>query len=227
MQVPPRNQIKRTNVLTVGTRLFCQRPELFPKDTTRPLYAKPQSEHSLTRDTQWVGGSQPTPYGGRLTRGAGMARSRKPANAGRGHSCTESSSHWFEPAKPNRNPIEHPSTLSPASNTSKEAVTVGTRLFLPKTRVISQRHNQAPNAPAPTWNRQLLRPNHCTAFPTPSQFRQIGAGENPVKNPRGCSSLPLSDGGPTRSAMAPSLTDGTGTPIPAISLTLEPSAHSP
>ena len=37
--------------VTVGTRLFCQRPELFPKDTTRPLYAKPQSEHSLTRDT--------------------------------------------------------------------------------------------------------------------------------------------------------------------------------
>ena len=29
--------------------------------------------------------------------------------------------------------------MSPASNTSKEAVTVGTRLFLPKTRVISQR----------------------------------------------------------------------------------------
>ena len=24
--------------VTVGTRLFCQRPELFPKDTTRPLY---------------------------------------------------------------------------------------------------------------------------------------------------------------------------------------------
>ena len=34
-----------------------QRPELFPKDTTIPLYAKPQSEHSLTRDTQWVSGS--------------------------------------------------------------------------------------------------------------------------------------------------------------------------
>ena len=66
-----------------------------------------------------------------------------------------------------------------------------------------------------------------TAFPTPSQLGQIGAGENPVKNPRGCSSLPLSDGGSRRSAMAPSLTDGTGTPIPAISLTLEPSAHSP
>jgi len=48
---------RRRAGVTVGTRLFCQRPELFPKDTTRPLYAKPQSEHSLTRDTQWVGGS--------------------------------------------------------------------------------------------------------------------------------------------------------------------------
>ena len=48
---------RATSMVTVGTRLFCQRPELFPKDTTRPLYAKPQSEHSLTRDTQWVGGS--------------------------------------------------------------------------------------------------------------------------------------------------------------------------
>ena len=36
------------------------------------------------------------------------------------------------------------------------------QVVLPKTRVISQRHNQAPNAPAPTWNRQLLRPNHCS-----------------------------------------------------------------
>ena len=44
------------------------------------------------------------------------------------------------------------------------AVTVGTRLFLPKTQVI-QRHNQAPIAPAPTWNRQLLRPNHCNRKP--------------------------------------------------------------
>ena len=44
--------------------------------------------------------------------------------------------------------------MSPASNASKETVTVGTRLFLPKTQVI-QRHNQAPTQPAPTWNRQL------------------------------------------------------------------------
>ena len=148
--------------VTVGTRLFCQRPELFSKDTTRPLYAKPQSEHSLTRDTQWVGGSQPTPYGGRLTRGAGMVRSRKPANAGRGHSCTESSSHWFEPAKPNRNPnrtpFHHVTGLQHVEGSSNSRYQV----VLPKTRVISQRHNQAPNAPAPTWNRQLLRPNHCS-----------------------------------------------------------------
>ena len=33
--------------------------------------------------------------------------------------------HWFEPANPNRNPIEHPSTMSPASNTSKEALGFG------------------------------------------------------------------------------------------------------
>ena len=62
----------------------------------------------------------------------------------------------------------------------------------------------------------------------PPPVRTNRRGAEPLKKPsRGCSSLPLSDGRPTRSAMAPSLTDGTGTPIPAISLTLEPSAHSP
>ena len=109
--------------------------------------------------------TKPTPYGGRLTRGAGMARSRKPANAGRGHSCTESSSHWFEPAKPNRNPnrtpFHHVTGLQHVEGSSNSRYQV----VLPKTRVISQRHNQAPNAPAPTWNRQLLRPNHCS-WPT-------------------------------------------------------------
>ena len=100
----------------------------------------------------WV--TQPTPHGDRLEN-ASPQRIEK-------NQPTQNVPHCSNPQNPNQNPIKHPSTLSPASNTSKEAVTVGTRLFLPKTRVISQRHNQAPNAPAPTWNRQLLRPNHCS-----------------------------------------------------------------
>ena len=40
--------------------------------------------------------------------------------------------HCSNPQNPNQNPIEHPSTMSPASNASKEAVTVGTRLFFAK-----------------------------------------------------------------------------------------------
>ena len=126
-----------------------------------PTHANPQSEHSLTRDTQWVGGShKPTPYGDRLENASPQRIEKKQP--------TQNVPHCSNPQNPNQNPIEHPSTMSPASNTSKEAVTVGTRLFLPKTRVISQRHNQAPNAPAPTWNRQLLRPNHCS-WPTKSK----------------------------------------------------------
>ena len=64
-------------------------------------------------------------------------------------------------------------------------------------------------------------------IPDPSPVRTNRGGGEPLKKPsRGCSSLPLSDGGPRRSAMAPSSTDGTGTLMPAISLTLKPSAHS-
>ena len=152
--------------VTVGTRLFCQRPELFPKDTTRPLYAKPQSEHSLTRDTQWVGGSQNQ----HRTAAASHAAPEWPDRENQptqeeGIPAQKVPLTGSNPQNRTETQIEHPSTMSPASNTSKEAVTVGTRLFLPKTRVISQRHNQAPNAPAPTWNRQLLRPNHCS-WPT-------------------------------------------------------------
>ena len=38
-------------------QVVLSKTRVFPKDTTRPLYAKLQSEHSLTRDTQWVGGT--------------------------------------------------------------------------------------------------------------------------------------------------------------------------
>ena len=36
-----------------------------------------------------------------------------------------------------------------------------------------QRHNQAPIAPAPTWNRQLLRPNHCNRKPKTKPMAQL------------------------------------------------------
>ena len=57
------------------------------------------------------------------------SKSPTPAQIEKTSQRTRHRPHWFEPANPNRNPIEHPSTMSPASNTSKEAVTVGTRLF--------------------------------------------------------------------------------------------------
>ena len=41
-------------------------------------------------------------------------------------------------------PVQTRTGLNAASNSRYQVV-------LPKTRVISQRHNQAPNAPAPTW----------------------------------------------------------------------------
>ena len=98
----------------------------------------------------WV--TQTTPYGDRLERGAAKSRTRKTANAEKGHSCRKFPSHWFEPANPNRNPIEHPSTMSPASNTSKEAGPCPAGRVCRSVRVLSGRsrkHGHGKEAPAP------------------------------------------------------------------------------
>ena len=95
-----------------------QQPERHREATTHQHVA----EHSRRHVPEL---RQPTPYGDRLERGAAKSRTRKPANAERGHTCRKFLSRWIEPANPNRNPIEHPSTMSPASNTSKEALPHG------------------------------------------------------------------------------------------------------
>ena len=139
--------------VTVGTRLFCQRPELFPKDTTRPLYAKPQSEHSLTRDTQWVGGSHKRHRTATASNAAPQSPERENQPTQKGGIPAESSSHTgSNPQTRTKTQIEHPSTMSPASNTSKEAGPCPAGRVCRSVRVLSGRsrkHGHGKEAPAP------------------------------------------------------------------------------
>ena len=84
--------------------------------------------------------TKPTPYGDRLDRGAAMARSRKPANAGRGHSCRKFLSlvrTRKTRTKPNRTPFHLVTGLQHvegSSNSRYQVVLAKDPSYFPKTQ---------------------------------------------------------------------------------------------